>query len=139
LFCHILLLVHVLFVFLFYFVNSLDLPAVSVSEISPAAVVTSASSGGGSSGVTVPFSPFPHLARPERFSGESGDCRSFLTQCEIHFELQAAAYPTDRAKVVYIISHLTGRAELWAAAEWSRCPCHGWVTAREETGFGLCH
>uniref|UniRef100_A0A8C9YB56 DUF4939 domain-containing protein n=1 Tax=Sander lucioperca TaxID=283035 RepID=A0A8C9YB56_SANLU len=64
-------------------------------------------------------SPFPHLARPERFSGDSGDRRAFLTQCELHSELQAAAYPSDRAKVAFIISHLSGRAESWAAAEWS--------------------
>ena len=65
-------------------------------------------------------SPCPQLSRPERFSGESGDVRPFLTQCELHFELQAAAFPTDRAKVAFIISHLTGRAEAWATAEWSR-------------------
>ncbi|KAG7508511.1 hypothetical protein JOB18_015063 [Solea senegalensis] len=27
------------------------------------------------------------LSRPERFSGDSGDVRPFLTQCELHFEL----------------------------------------------------
>uniref|UniRef100_A0A8D3D4L2 DUF4939 domain-containing protein n=1 Tax=Scophthalmus maximus TaxID=52904 RepID=A0A8D3D4L2_SCOMX len=56
----------------------------------------------------------PHLSWPERFSGESGDCRAFLTQCGLHFELQAAYYPTDRARIAYLISHLTSRAEAWA-------------------------
>lgn len=60
------------------------------------------------------------LARPERFSGASGDCRAFITQCELHFELQAASYPTDRAKVAFVISHLTDRAAAWATAEWQR-------------------
>lgn len=65
--------------------------------------------------------PLPlHLSRPERFSGDSGDCKTFLTQCDLHFELQAAALPTDRSKIAYIISHLMGRAETWATAEWSR-------------------
>lgn len=47
-----------------------------------------------------------HLSRPEQFSGDSGDCRVFLDQCGLHFELQAASYPVERTKVVYIISHL---------------------------------
>ncbi|XP_078804461.1 uncharacterized protein LOC144992408 [Oryzias latipes] len=60
------------------------------------------------------------LARPERFSGDSGDCRAFVTQCELHFELQAANFPTDRSKVAFIISHLSDRAGAWATAEWQR-------------------
>uniref|UniRef100_A0A8D0CYT6 Gypsy retrotransposon integrase-like protein 1 n=1 Tax=Sander lucioperca TaxID=283035 RepID=A0A8D0CYT6_SANLU len=66
------------------------------------------------------FSAMPHLSRPERFSGESGDCRAFLTQCGLHFELQSVHYPTDRTKIAYLISHLSGRAEAWATAEWAR-------------------
>ncbi|CAL9684952.1 unnamed protein product [Knipowitschia caucasica] len=61
----------------------------------------------------------PNLSQPARFSGESGDCRAFLTQCDLHFELQPLTYPSDRAKIAYIISHLSGRAEAWATAEWS--------------------
>ena len=80
------------------------------------AISSPAISGGDPVRETVPSSPFPHLARPQRFSGESGDCRAFLTQCELHFELQAAAYPTDRAKVAFVISHLSRRAESWAGA-----------------------
>nr|XP_010792517.1 PREDICTED: uncharacterized protein LOC104965258 [Notothenia coriiceps] len=60
----------------------------------------------------------PHLSRPEGFSGDSGDCRAFLAQCGLHFELQAACYPSERSRVAYIISHLSGRAEAWAMAEW---------------------
>lgn len=60
------------------------------------------------------------LSRPEKFSGDSGDCRTFITQCELHFEMQPTAFLTDRAKIAYIISHLTGRAEAWATAEWNR-------------------
>ncbi|KAM9724400.1 uncharacterized protein ACNS7B_019465 [Menidia menidia] len=61
-----------------------------------------------------------NLARPEKFSGECGDCRAFLTQCELHFELHAAAFSSERSKIAFIISHLTGRAEAWATAEWAR-------------------
>ncbi|KAK7913158.1 hypothetical protein WMY93_013369 [Mugilogobius chulae] len=60
------------------------------------------------------------LSSPERFSGESGDCRPFLSQCELHFEFQPASFPSDRAKVAYIISYLSGRARAWATAEWDR-------------------
>ena len=64
--------------------------------------------------------PAPHLSSPARFSGDSGSCRSFLVQCGLHFELQASSFPTDRAKVAFIITHLSGRAEAWATAEWAR-------------------
>lgn len=60
------------------------------------------------------------LARPERFSGDSGDCCSFLTQCELHFELQAQMLQSERAKIAYLISHLTGIAEAWVMVEWAR-------------------
>uniref|UniRef100_A0A3B4YG34 CCHC-type domain-containing protein n=1 Tax=Seriola lalandi dorsalis TaxID=1841481 RepID=A0A3B4YG34_SERLL len=62
----------------------------------------------------------PLLSQLNRFSGELGDCKTFLAQCEIHFELQPDAFPTDRARIAYIITHLKGRAEAWATAEWGR-------------------
>uniref|UniRef100_A0A3B3I1M0 ribonuclease H n=1 Tax=Oryzias latipes TaxID=8090 RepID=A0A3B3I1M0_ORYLA len=68
-----------------------------------------------------PSEPRPvRLSSPERFSGDSGDCRSFLTQCELHFEFQSHAFPSDRAKIAYIVSYLSGRAKAWATSEWSR-------------------
>ncbi|KAK5885227.1 hypothetical protein CesoFtcFv8_018959 [Champsocephalus esox] len=71
--------------------------------------------------VQVPVhSPTIRLASPEKFSGESGNCRPFLVQCDLHFKHQPAAFPTDQAKIAFIVSHLTGRAEAWATAEWSR-------------------
>uniref|UniRef100_A0A3Q3XA82 C2H2-type domain-containing protein n=1 Tax=Mola mola TaxID=94237 RepID=A0A3Q3XA82_MOLML len=60
-----------------------------------------------------------HLSSPERFSGQSVDCRPFISQCGLHFEFNAAAFSSDRAKIAFIISHLTGRARSWATAEWS--------------------
>lgn len=68
---------------------------------------------------TVPLIP-PQLARQEKFSGVSGDCWSFLTQCELHFELQAVSFQTGWSKIAFLISHLTGRAEAWATTECSR-------------------
>lgn len=60
----------------------------------------------------------PRLARPENFSGDMGDCCPFLTQRELHFELQAKFYPTDHYKIAYIISQLIGQAEVGATVEW---------------------
>ncbi|KAK5879277.1 hypothetical protein CesoFtcFv8_024596 [Champsocephalus esox] len=60
------------------------------------------------------------LAPPAKFSGESGNCSPFLTQCDLHFTCQPAAFPSDLAKVAFVVSHLTGRAEAWATAEWAR-------------------
>lgn len=67
-----------------------------------------------------PANPHLRLSSPERFSGDSGDCRSFLTQCELHFEFQTSAFPSDRSKIAYLISYLSGRAKAWATSEWDR-------------------
>lgn len=32
------------------------------------------------------------LAPPEKFSGDSGDCRTFLVQCDLHFKLNPGAF-----------------------------------------------
>uniref|UniRef100_A0A8C9ZTG8 Gypsy retrotransposon integrase-like protein 1 n=1 Tax=Sander lucioperca TaxID=283035 RepID=A0A8C9ZTG8_SANLU len=105
----------------FQAIQSVSTPPASQDSLGPAS--TSEPSGGvDSAAPPVPssasFSAMPHLSRPERFSGESGDCRAFLTQCGLHFELQSVHYPTDRTKIAYLISHLSGRAEAWATAEW---------------------
>lgn len=68
---------------------------------------------------TIPLIP-TQLATPEKFSGTSGDCRPFLIQCELNFELQAATFQSERSKIAYLTSHLTGKGEAWATAEWSR-------------------
>lgn len=71
------------------------------------------------SAVCLPM-PTPRLAAPERFSGDSGDCRPFLVQCDLHFNQLPAAFPTEQSKIAFVISHLTGRAAAWATAEWAR-------------------
>ena len=60
------------------------------------------------------------LALPAQYHGEPGLCKTFLIDCSIHFELMPHAFPTERAKVAFTISHLTARAKAWASAEWSR-------------------
>ncbi|XP_013885218.1 uncharacterized protein LOC106533466, partial [Austrofundulus limnaeus] len=46
----------------------------------------------------------PRLCPPEPYKGDPDQCRPFLTQCEIHFQLQPSSFPNDRAKIAYIIS-----------------------------------
>ena len=58
------------------------------------------------------------LSPPIRFSGDSKACRGFLSQCTIHFELLPQYFLSDRAKIAYIISLLSGEALAWAAPLW---------------------
>ena len=60
------------------------------------------------------------LAAPDKFSGDSGDCRPFLVLCDLHFKHNPAAFVSDQARIAFVMSHLTGRAAAWATAEWSR-------------------
>ncbi len=63
--------------------------------------------------------PASPMARPTNFSGEAVTCNGFLLQCSLYFELQSHQFTTERAKVAFIISLLTGRALQWAEALWS--------------------
>lgn len=60
----------------------------------------------------------PKLPPPEKYSGDPGTCRSFLSQCSLIFELQPSTFPSDRAKVAYVITQLLGRAREWGTAMW---------------------
>lgn len=60
------------------------------------------------------------LPPPERYSGAPGSCRPFLVQCSLIFELQPSAFPSERSRVAYIVSLLTGRARDWGTAEWEK-------------------
>lgn len=60
----------------------------------------------------------PKLTPPELFKGDPDQCRAFLTQCEIHFELQPSSFPTERSRVAFVISLLSGKAKQWGTAEW---------------------
>lgn len=60
------------------------------------------------------------LHPPERYSGMPGSCRPFLIQCSLAFELQPSAFPTQRSRVAYIVSLLSGRARDWGTAEWEK-------------------
>lgn len=52
----------------------------------------------------------------EKFDGELGECRGFLTQCSLVLRQQALAYAADFAKIAYLVQLVTGRALQWAQA-----------------------
>uniref|UniRef100_A0A670ZLD3 DUF4939 domain-containing protein n=1 Tax=Pseudonaja textilis TaxID=8673 RepID=A0A670ZLD3_PSETE len=54
------------------------------------------------------------VAMPEKFSGQTDMFSTFLGQCQLYFSVRPEDFPTDRAKVGFIISLLTGQAAKWA-------------------------
>ncbi|KAG1926482.1 retrotransposable element [Pimephales promelas] len=64
-------------------------------------------------------SPEPRVNIPPCYSGEPKECRSFLTQCEVVFSLQTSTYASDRSRIAFVVSLLTGRAREWGTAMWT--------------------
>ena len=69
-------------------------------------------------GITPRASTEPRLPAPERYEGDPGSCRSFLSTCLLIFELQPSSFPTERSRVAYMITLLSGRAREWGTAVW---------------------
>ncbi|XP_075444753.1 retrotransposon-derived protein PEG10 [Ascaphus truei] len=67
-----------------------------------------------------PCSSDPRLPAPHRYSGDPLECRGFLNQCFIQFELTPSRFPSSRTKVAYIVSLLTGDALAWASPIWEQ-------------------
>ncbi len=66
-----------------------------------------------------PFITSP-MAKPSPFSGSAEECNGFLLQCSLALEMQLHLYPTERAKIAFLISLLKGRALQWAETIWSQ-------------------
>ena len=65
----------------------------------------------------------PQLLPLERYDRSPGECRSFLTQCQLIFSLQPRTFPMEAARVAFI-TQLTGRAKKWGTTAWSAdSPC----------------
>ncbi|KAK3513643.1 hypothetical protein QTP70_028820 [Hemibagrus guttatus] len=60
------------------------------------------------------------MAQPAPYSGLVEDCNGFLLQCSLVLEMQPHRYPTERSKVAFIITQLSGKALLWAQSLWSQ-------------------
>lgn len=58
----------------------------------------------------------PFIPTPARYSGEIGICGQFLHQCQLVFDQQPLTYSTEKAKVAFIMSLLSGKASAWAVA-----------------------
>lgn len=62
----------------------------------------------------------PYVPAPERYDGHLGQCHSFLLQCGLVFDQQPRTYPTDRARIAFVIGLLRGEALEWASAAWEK-------------------
>ena len=66
----------------------------------------------------------PGCRRQSATTGAPGECRAFVTQCQLIFHLQPLTFPTDDARVAYVITQLTGRAKKWGTLAWANDrPC----------------
>ena len=74
---------------------------------------------------------FPDF-RPSLFSGESSECKSFLWQCKLFFELNPSSFPDDERKIVFVLSLLSGRACKWKR---TRFPSESTITCTFEEFF----
>uniref|UniRef100_A0A3B4ZJD2 CCHC-type domain-containing protein n=1 Tax=Stegastes partitus TaxID=144197 RepID=A0A3B4ZJD2_9TELE len=76
----------------------------------------------------------PNVPVPERFSGDGGSCQAFLTQVSLVFDLQPLSYSTDRAKIAFLVSLLTGAAREWGTAVWDRqeAICNSYTAFKDE-------
>uniref|UniRef100_A0A670ZTM6 DUF4939 domain-containing protein n=1 Tax=Pseudonaja textilis TaxID=8673 RepID=A0A670ZTM6_PSETE len=54
------------------------------------------------------------VSMPEKFSGQMDMFPAFLGQCQLFMSLRPENFPTDRSKVGFMISLLTGQAANWA-------------------------
>ncbi|KAK3510911.1 hypothetical protein QTP70_025547 [Hemibagrus guttatus] len=60
------------------------------------------------------------MAKTAPYSGLAEDCNGFLLQCSLVLEMQPHMYPTERSKVAFIITQMSGKALLWAESLWSQ-------------------
>ncbi len=59
------------------------------------------------------------MALPATYSGEAVECGGFLLQLSLFIEMQPQQFVSERSKVAFLISLLSGRALLWARAIWN--------------------
>ncbi|KAK3563946.1 hypothetical protein QTP86_006274 [Hemibagrus guttatus] len=60
------------------------------------------------------------MAKLAPYSGSLEDCNGFLLQCSLVLEMQPHMFPTERSKVAFLITQLSGKALLWAEFIWSQ-------------------
>ena len=82
-------------------------------EQSPTSPVSPTPSEDVSSSNTLPFAE-GKIIKPKKFDGKHSEFLSFMTQCEIAFEMAPKSFSTDQRKVLFIIANLEGNALRWA-------------------------
>ncbi len=53
------------------------------------------------------------------YAGDAAGCGGFLLQVTLFIEMQPQKFTTERSKVAFLISLLSGKALLWAKAIWN--------------------
>lgn len=56
---------------------------------------------------------------PSAYSGEAVECSGFLLRISLYIEMQPQKFTTERAKVAFLLSLLSGRLLLCACAIWN--------------------
>lgn len=65
--------------------------------------------------VVAPTSPSDaYMCDPEPFDRDIDKCRGFLLQCRLVFSQHPRMFPSDAAKINYVIGLLQGRVLVWA-------------------------
>ncbi|KAK7916542.1 hypothetical protein WMY93_012303 [Mugilogobius chulae] len=93
------------------------------AQFSAAAATAASSSAQPEASPPPPAAPIPpqrepHIPTPERYSGDLGACGRFLLQCSLVFDQQPHTYATDKSRIAFVISLLSGKASQWATAAW---------------------
>ncbi|KAL0173634.1 hypothetical protein M9458_029602, partial [Cirrhinus mrigala] len=59
------------------------------------------------------------MAVPAKYAGEAAECSGFLLQVNLYIQMQPQQFTTERTKVAFLTSLLSGKALKWAEAIWS--------------------
>ncbi|XP_053681475.1 retrotransposon-derived protein PEG10 [Labeo rohita] len=59
------------------------------------------------------------MAVPAKFAGEVTECSGFLLQVNLYIQMQPQQFPSEKSKVAFLTSLLTGKALQWAKAIWN--------------------
>ncbi len=64
----------------------------------------------------IPLEPEPHANNPPVYDGDPNSYQASLSQYSLVFSLQPRRYATEEAKVVFVLTLLSGRAREWGIA-----------------------
>ncbi|KAL0177369.1 hypothetical protein M9458_026263, partial [Cirrhinus mrigala] len=59
------------------------------------------------------------MAVPAKFAGEATECSGFLLQVNLYIQMQPQQFPSEKSKLAFLTSLLTGKALQWAKAIWN--------------------